>query len=108
MTTKSELLAQIDKLTQLTDTLRADNEQKARRIAAQDHALATLRQNHDELVPLKSAAREAGVKHKTAWVWAERGWIKSARKDGGRWFANIDDLKLMATTRAPTAKDQRG
>jgi hypothetical protein len=107
MTTKSELIDQIDRLTKLTDALRSDNRKKAANIAARDQQIATLQQQPIELVPIKRAASDAGIDHKLALRWCERGWIKSATRQGGRWFANVDDLKLTAALRGPLRRSLR-
>jgi hypothetical protein len=90
--------------------LRADN---ARLVAERDAALAErdariseLTREAAKLTRLKTAALTLGLDYERSRRWCERGFVKSAQKQGGLWLCNIDDLRAVAIARMLPPVDQ--
>jgi hypothetical protein len=106
--------SKIAKLLQIAEELRADNARLAAKLADRDRAIADRDARISELVRedakltrLKAAALTLGIDYEQARRWCARGFLESARRQGGLWFCNIEDLRAIAIARMMPPADQK-
>jgi hypothetical protein len=94
---------EIAALLEIVEKLRADNARLAAErdaaIADRDAQISELARGDAKRTRLKTAALTLGVHYEAARRWCERGFVESARRQGGLWLVDIEDLRAVAIAR---------
>jgi hypothetical protein len=81
------------------ERLQADKARLAAKLAERDARIGELTPKRAAPVRLKTAALTLGIHYEAARRWCERGFVESARRQGGLWFCDIEDLRTIAIAR---------